>query len=128
MPSKKEIEEVLKLDAEKRFSYTIKRIADFEFVWAIGDQHGFANYGDDNGNVAFAIWPFEAYAALCCKADFANCKPEAIELDFFQEEYLTDFKDRKMRLAIFPLPTDKGILIDIEEFEQRLQKELDEYY
>jgi hypothetical protein len=127
MLSEKEIEEILKLDAEKRFSYTIKRIADFETVWAIGDEKGFANYGDDTGNIAFAIWPFEAYAALCCKGEFANCKPEAIELNLFQEEYLPDFKNRKEKLAIFPLPTDKGIVMDIDEFEKRLNAELENY-
>lgn len=128
MPTAKEIEEILKLDAERRFRYTIKRIAAYNCIWAIGDEAGFASYGDDNGNIAFAIWPFEAYAALCCKGEFVDWKPEAIELDLFQNEYLPACKKRNEKLAIFPLPTDKGIMMDIEEFQQRLQEELDEYY
>jgi hypothetical protein len=127
MPTEKEIEEILKLDAEKRFNYTIKRIADFQSVWVIGDEKGFATYIDDNGNLAFAIWPFEAFAALCCKGDFAQYTPEAIELDFFQERYLPKFKERKEKLAIFPLPTDKGMVMEIDEFEQRLNSELENY-
>lgn len=51
MSTAKEIEEVLKLDTEKRFSYTFKRIAAYNCVWVIGDEAGFATYGDDNGNI-----------------------------------------------------------------------------
>lgn len=48
------------------------------------------------------------------------------------EEYIPDFKERKVSLAIFPLPTgkgtDNGTVTNIEEFELWLNEELDDYY
>lgn len=132
MPTVKEIEEVLKLDAEKRFRYTIKRIADWQSVWIIGTTNGLKTYSDDNGQIYFPIWPFGEFAALCCTDMYLDCKPEALELDFFRKEYVQDFKERKVKLAIFPLPTgrgtENGTIMNVEEFEQWLQEELDEYY
>lgn len=127
MPEKKEIEAVISLDANKRYEYSVKRIADFEALWIIGDDQGLRTYEDETGNIVFPIWPFKEFALLCCTGDFADCQPEELQLNEFLEDYVPDFKESGYKLSILPLPANKGAVVDIDTFEKTLQIELDKY-
>ena len=43
-----EMEHVLKLDNEKKYEYFIKEITDFEEVWSLKDEEGWASLGDND--------------------------------------------------------------------------------
>lgn len=53
----KEAENVLKLDNRKKYEYFIKKVADFEEVWSLRDEDGWATLGTED-KVFFPIWPF----------------------------------------------------------------------
>jgi hypothetical protein len=60
MLTSKEIEAVLKLHPDERFKYAIKRIADNQSVWVIGDTAGLKTYADDNGQIGKATLPLSS--------------------------------------------------------------------
>jgi hypothetical protein len=127
MPEQKEINAILDLPPDKRYEYAIKRIADFESLWVIGDEQGFGTYEDDNKNTIFPLWPFRDFALLCCTGTFKSCQPEELQLEDFLNEYIPVFKNQGYKLSILPLPSDKGAIIDIDLFQQDLINELDKY-
>jgi hypothetical protein len=127
MPDKKELDAVIGLDANKRYEYSIKRIADFETLWVLGDNQGLRTYEDETGHAIFPIWPFKEFALLCSTGEFADCQPEELQLNEFMEDYIPDFKERGYKLSILPLPSDKGAVVEIDIFKEVLQKELDKY-
>lgn len=127
MPEKKEIDAVTNLDANKRYEYSIKRIADFETLWVLGDGQGLRTYEDETGNIIFPIWPFKEFAVLCCTGAFADSQAEELQLNAFIEDYIPDFKESGYKLSILPLPSDKGAIVEIDSFRKALQKELDNY-
>jgi hypothetical protein len=127
MINKKELESVQKLDANKRFKYTIKRLSDFEDLWVLGDINGFVTYTDNIGNILFPIWPFKDYAELCINGDFIHSSPEKIQVKEFIEEYLPSFKSNGYKLVIFPTSTDRGVLIEIDYFIEQMENENSKY-
>jgi hypothetical protein len=127
MPEQKEISAILDLPPDKRYAYSVKRIADFASLWAIGDDQGFGTYEDDNKNIIFPLWPFRDFALLCCTGAFKSCQPEELQLEDFFKNYIPDFKNQGYKLSILPLPSDKGAVIDIDLFQHDLKNELDKY-
>ena len=47
--NEKEVENVISLPAEGRYEYFIKRVADWEVVWSLGNEDGWVLAGDDGG-------------------------------------------------------------------------------
>lgn len=127
MINEKEILHILKTDAKGRYEYSIKRIADNEDFWVIGDDDGIRTYSDDNGNIIFPIWPYQEFARLCCIGEYNKCTPERFTLDELIEEYLPVFERDKYKLTILPLPSDNGSIVDVTSFRNDLEEELDKY-
>jgi hypothetical protein len=117
---------IIKLSANKRFEYSIKRIADKKSLWVIGDANGLKTYSV-NEKIIFPIWPFKEYALLCCIGEYSGCEPEELELDDFINEYIPDFVKDGYMLTVLPLSTNRGAVIEIETFQEALQNELDKY-
>jgi hypothetical protein len=125
--TEKQIQAIIKLDASGRYEYSIKKIADYEKVWVLGDDEGFVTYGDNKGNIIFPIWPFKEFALLCSDGEFDGSIPEEITIDSFLKEYLHEFKGKKYLLSVLPLPSDRGAPLDIDTFINDLQNELEKY-
>jgi hypothetical protein len=127
MVEEKEISAIINLSPVKRYEYTIKRIADFESLWVIGDQKGFRTYEEDKKDIVFPLWAFREFALLCCTGEFDSSQPEELDVQDFLNNYIPDFKSSGYRLSILPLPSDKGSVIDIDRFVVDLKVELDRY-
>ncbi|SFD83702.1 Protein of unknown function [Chitinophaga sp. CF118] len=118
---------MIKEPADARFKYTIKRIADWEKLWVIGDGNVFATFSDDENNIVFPIWPFEELAQLCCIEEYSQYRPEVMSLDDFLNEFIPDFEKSNYKLSLLPLSTGKGMAIDISMFKEALNIELEKY-
>lgn len=127
MLPQKEIDAMLLESADNRLKYSIKRIADFENVWVIGNSEGYGMLGDSDGNIVFPIWPFEDYASMCCTGEFEDHLAEAIDVHEFLKTNLPTYQSCDYKLSVFPLPLDKGMVIDIAVFIELLNRELDQY-
>ncbi|SFW81812.1 DUF2750 domain-containing protein [Chitinophaga sancti] len=127
MISEKEINALINQDANIRFEYTVKRIADFELVWVIEKAEKFILLGDNFGNYIFPIWPFKEFAEIFCVGEYADCRVSSIPLDEFLEVDIPHFREQGFKMSLFPLSTGKGGVVDIEMFLGVLGEELDKY-
>lgn len=126
MITEKEIQAVIALNVKGRYKYSLNRMADFSEVWVLSDSEGFLTYADADNITYFPIWPFKEYAALCAIEEFKNGVPESIEIHDFINEYLPDFREQKIKLSLFPLPSNWGLPIEIDDFINDIQIALDE--
>ncbi len=95
----KEIENVLKLNNEKKYEYFIKKIADSEEVWALKDDDGWATLGDDD-NVFFPVWAKKEYSNLCVKEEWKGYKSQKISVQEFVENWIPGLKQDNIRITI----------------------------
>jgi len=124
--SQKQIESVLKLDAPKRYMYSIKRIADQEEIWGLYND-GWALAADEGGNVVFPLWPAKEYAQLSAHENWNGYEPEPISLDDLINALLPRLMKDHIQPSIFYTPADKGIVLDASALIDDLNKELENY-
>ena len=122
----KEIAAVTALPREQRLGYFIKRVANFEKIWGVEDA-GWVLAATKEETQVFQVWPFVEYAALCCKGEWADCVPKAIDLDDFMESYLPDFEEKGILVGVFYTPAENGVLLTPEELRGLLETELENY-
>jgi hypothetical protein len=127
MITEKELKAIAELDANDRYKYSIKRIADYENLWVLGDSEGLITYSDSQARLIFPIWPFKEFALLCRKDDFSGSEPEEITLDSFMDDYLPEFMKKKYMLSVLPLTSDRGSVVEIDTFINDLKNELKNY-
>lgn len=121
----KEFEAVIKLPAQKRYEYFIKKIADYEELWGLyDDRWAMAGY-DDNKVIPF--WPKEEYAKDCAKGIWENYTPESIGLYEFINEWSKDMENDNIKPAIFYTKENKGIVIEVEKLIDDIEEELENY-
>lgn len=125
MPSdfQKEMENVLKLDGSRRYTHTIKRVADFEEIWGLHANDGWVLVSDGE-HECFPIWPHPEYATLCATNEWAGNEPAAIDLDTWMEKWLPGFEEENKRIAVFPTPQIKGVVVTAERFKEDLNDEI----
>ena len=120
--SLKEIESVISLNAEKRYLYTLKRIADFEIMWTIDFFHT-RNFNIINTK-SIPIWPFKEYAGLY--SDEISFIP--ITLDVFVNKVIDIICHNNLLLNVFPTKEEPlGKQIDINTFANDLRVVLCDY-
>jgi hypothetical protein len=121
----KEFETVIKLSGLKRYEYFIKKVVDYEEVWALYDN-GWAITEDDHGNKMIPFWPKKEYADFCAKDEWETYVAESIDLDGFIENWIPDMKAEKIKPSIF-WNNEDSVVLDIEHLIQDLECELENY-
>lgn len=124
--SDKERDAVLKLDAAQRYSYFIKRVADWEAAWGLWDD-GWALVGDDDGRTGFPLWPAREYAEGCAAGEWAAYRPEQIALTDLMSELLVRLRDDGVLVGVFPTLANKGMLVEPNEVAAGLRAECRQY-
>ena len=120
--SLKEIESVISLNTEKRYLYTLKRIADFEIMWTIDFFHT-RNFNIINTK-SIPIWPFKEYAGLY--SDEISFIP--ITLDVFVNKVIDIICYNNLLLNVFRTKEEPlGKQIDINTFANDLKVFLCDY-
>lgn len=122
----KEINAVINLNANKRYEYFIKKVADFEEVWGLYNQ-GWVQAEDDNHNITITFWPNKEYATLCAIGEWSNCIPKSIALEKFISKWIPGMKKNSLKPCVFLTPNDKGIVVDCEKLLKDLYEELENY-
>lgn len=126
--TRKEIEEILARKPESRYKYFIRTVAAEEEVWGLADEEGWLMLeieGEDGD--ALAVFPNPEFAEIFKKeGEFEEFNVEALDLyEFF--EWLEDFQEQKMRVAVFPTPNFQSAVmrpeIVREDFEAEFEKE-----
>jgi hypothetical protein len=121
--NKKEIENVINLDASKRYNYFIKRVADTATLWGLYSD-GWALVRDEDGRTLLPMWPAPEYADLCAKDEWKGYKPEPIEVHDFLEGYIQELAENNIDISVFYTPFQKGINPSYEKIKKDLEAEL----
>lgn len=125
--SPKEIQAVMRLDAQGRFDHFVKRVVDFEESWGLWNE-GWAVMADNEDTPVFPLWPAREYAEMNRVGDWSEYEPRPISLDELKNEFLPSFTARGIKPGIFPLPEGKGVMVTADELEAALrQAELESY-
>ena len=112
------------LPGPARFQHFVARVADWQQVWGLKADGGWATAQDDSGKLLCPVWPHPDYAAACTSGDWANYRPEAIEVHDFVEHWLSGLKQDGLWLAVFPTPHMQGVPVPPDQLRQAIEDEL----
>jgi hypothetical protein len=127
IPRDEEIKSVLALDGAKRYGYCVKKAADQQQLWSLGQENGWALASDDVGRELVPVWPHEKFAFVCANGIWAGYQAKAIDLDAWLERWIPGMEKDTRLIAVFPTPQDKGVVVEPRRFETDLREELAQY-
>ena len=116
-----ESDELFALPAADRAIQFFQLIADWEEAWGLKDAHGWVV---DKKSDALPLWPHAELAEICAGQLWPDAAPEAISLDDLLIDLLPLLAAESLNLAVFPSPTDPGLLLSPVEAADRLESEL----
>lgn len=126
--SDKELKAILSLPGEKRYEYFVKKIADWEQIWSLRNQDGWVLASSDAVDMHLVpVWPHQKYVAACLSEEWDNCKPASISLKDWIEKWIPGMLKDNLQVAVFPTPSDKGIIIHPSHLLRDLETELEKY-
>lgn len=120
--SRRELDAVLRLDADQRVSYFIKRVVDWQTAWGLRED-GWALVGDDGGRTGFPLWPALEFASAFAAGEWASFRPEPIALADLMGELLPRLQRDGLLLAVFPTPALQGPFLAPDDLAARLRTE-----
>lgn len=93
---------LIQCQAEVRYKYTLKRIADTETMWSIvGNDNSFSI--QSNGKIKlFPIWSAKEYAQAFCVNERINCRSVTITLDCFENSVIDFICEKGLYINVFP--------------------------
>lgn len=123
--SNQEIENILKSDNAKKYEYFIKKTADYEEVWSLKDEEGWASLEKDE-QVFFPVWAKKEYADLCVSDEWAGYQSEAIDIYEFIEDWISGLKSDGIRITVM-WSEGAGIDVEWDRLADDMENELDNY-
>ncbi|HET9158764.1 MAG TPA: DUF2750 domain-containing protein [Myxococcaceae bacterium] len=121
--SSEQITAVIALNGPKRYAHFIKRAADEGEAWGLYEG-GWALMGDGDERPLFPIWPAREYAQLLAVGEWASHEPRAIPVHSLLDELLPDLREKGTGLAVFPVPSGRGVVPELDVVEADLRQEL----
>lgn len=121
----KEVENVLKLSNAKKYEYFIKKIADYEEVWSIKDEDGWATLGEADESF-FPVWAKKEYSDLCISGEWEEYRSAKIDLYEFIEEWIPGLKKDGIKVTVM-WNEGKGIDVDWDNLVEDIRAELEKY-
>jgi hypothetical protein len=125
--SEKESTSVLSLPDDMRYSYCLKRIADWEEIWSLRNRDGWVLMRTPDGFETVPIWPHSDYAAKCIKDEWADCEPASISLTAWMDRWLPGLHEDGRQIAVFPTPADSGVTVEAKRLASDLAEECAKY-
>lgn len=122
-----ELKAVMSLDSPKRYTYFLEKVADWEEIWSLGDDDGWALISDGLGNELIPVWPASAYAFACCTDIWKQYRPQQITLENWLQKWIPGMIADKRSVAVFPLPNDKGIVVAPKHLHDDLKEAIEQY-
>lgn len=112
------------LDGNARVQHFVARVADWEQVWSLKAESGWASAGDESGRALFPVWPHPDYAQACASGDWAGFYPEAVEVHDFIRNWLPGLDKDGLWVAVFPTPAMQGVPLAPFTLCQAIEEEL----
>lgn len=121
----RKIENVSKLTAKDRYSYFIRKVADFQTVWGLYND-GWATM-ESQGRKGIPFWPEPDFAKLCGTGNWVGYAPREIPLDDFLDKWVPGMLSDGIFAGIFPTLADNPFVVSAEELCADLKQELQQY-
>jgi hypothetical protein len=122
-----EIEKLFKKPGEKRYDYFIKKVAETEEVFGLGDDEGWALLGDDDEADILPFFPHpEVAEAFRIAAEFDEYTVMVLDVNELLE-WLDDMETEKMLVAVCPNTEFVGAVLEPSRIREDLLKELEKY-
>ncbi|WP_336690599.1 MULTISPECIES: DUF2750 domain-containing protein [unclassified Chryseobacterium] len=125
--NQKQIENILKLEPQKRYEYFIRKVADFEELWTIVDENGDYALSSVDDKTLVSFWSAEEFIGSNLDDEWSNCKTLKLSLDDLTDEVLPYIADNDYLMNIFPINGRSGFIVDLEEFSRDFTEELKKY-
>ena len=125
--SEQELISVLSLSGAKRYSYFIKKVADWEEVWSLRNQDGWILATESSGRELIPVWPHERFAQVCVTGEWQDCEPAVIELSIWMERWIPGIVKDGRQIAVFSTPEDKGVVVQPGQLYTEICKECEQY-
>lgn len=123
--NQKEIENVISLEPFERYKYFIKKIADWEiFFTLLNEKGGYALSELDEYNL-LPLWSAKEYAELCKTDGWENYTTKELSLEDLENEIAKFVTDTNCLINVFPVYDKTGFVVDLEEFTNDLNEELE---
>jgi hypothetical protein len=128
----KEIEAIIRLDADWRHYHSVKRIVESREAWSISQTEGWLADGEDPDYPVLHIWPAWEYAAI-----WLDSKPDLVDMGYAIQclslsklmlNVLPMLDTKQMYLGSFYLPDDPGIIISTTQWKARVDGLIQEWY
>jgi len=110
--NKKQLEHIINLNAEDRYSHLLEKIIDSKEIWSLKNNEGFVSMEDSSKKIKIPFWPHPEYAKLFITESWSDCEPQKIKLNDFLEKWLPGMKKDNIMAIVFPIPSESGITID----------------
>jgi hypothetical protein len=120
-----EIAGVLKADGATRYEHFVSQVSDWELVWGLRAPDGWVSISDNTEEPMFPVWPHEEYAHLLATGAWANATPTSIEVHEWVEKWLPGLDADGTRVAVFPTPAGKSVVVEALRLQQDIKAELD---
>jgi hypothetical protein len=121
--SREEIVATVALSGSKRYEYWIRQVVAQQQVWSLW-QDGWSLAGDDSGNELVPVWPHSVYAEFCATAEWGKYIPKVIDWVSWLEKWLPGIEKDNRRIAVFPIPNNRGVVVEAKRLKFDLEKEL----
>jgi hypothetical protein len=118
----KKLQNVLGMSGSDRFSYFIRKVADFGKLWGLF-KDGWAMGSDDDGRTAVLFWPEKDFAESYAAEKLEDHRPDSIDLDYFIEKWIPGMNNDKFQVAVFPTPTGRAVFVSPDFLAQAITEE-----
>ncbi len=122
-----EIQALLDAPAEKRYKYFLNHVAGMQELWSLKNESGWVLCGDKDGQIIIPVWPHRFYAQKCSVGEWKGCEPQSISTTDWLMKWTPGMIKDKRVVAVFPIPSGKGVIVNPAYLEKDLKEELSQY-
>lgn len=113
--SDREFVAVCALPGPDRYAHFVEQVADWGEVWSLRGPDGWVLAAGEDGQPVVPVWPHARYAEACAVGGWTGASPEAIPLDRWVAAWLPGLARDERGVAVFPVPSGSGMLVDPEQ-------------
>lgn len=119
------INNVINLNVEDRYWYSIREIVKLGKVWAVSTPESWVTFVDNEGEEIFPIWPHKEVAEVCVFEELKveGYSIEAIDYDKFKEFCIPDMVGDSILFGVFYDLNREGLAVNGEKLLEDLEEE-----
>ena len=110
------------LSGPERYEHFIREAVGRQELWSLRSPDGWVLSRDDEGRPLISVWPERCFADACAIGAWRGAIPAIIPLKRWLEELTPKLVRDGWRVALFPTPQGKGVVVSPEELQGDLRE------